>query len=272
MMFIFSRLSFLRWMVLFCLFSSSMVQAQDVLRASVSSQISEAYGKRILPMFEKKTGITVQLYVGPSETAIQRLANNFSDIAITAVSLPNSLKENGFVEIPFCRDSIAVITNPRCTLSQPSNTDTLSLAQLRDIFSGRISNWKDLGGPDQHIITIVPGLETGEYKNFKQLVMRLKEIKYNFLTYQSTMAIEGVKNIPGAISFIAQGALPRDQSVKTIKIDGLATADKDYPIYLIYSFATKGTPGPLAQATINFGLSEDGILFMKERGMFPIIE
>lgn len=272
MMFIFSRLSSIRWIVLFFLFSSSMVQAQDVLRASISSQIAEAYGKRILPMFEKKTGITVQLYVGPSETAIQRLANNFSDIAITAVSLPNELKESGFVEIPFCRDSLAVITNTQCTLTQPCNIDNLTLSQLRDIFSGRISNWKDLGGPDQRIITIVPGPETGEFKNFKQLVMRLKEIKYDFITYQSTMVIEGVKSIPGAISIIAQGAIPRDQTVKTIKIDGLAPTDKEYPIYLIFSFATKGTPGPLAQATINFALSEDGIQFMKERGMFPIIE
>jgi phosphate transport system substrate-binding protein len=272
MMFISSRLSFLRWIVLFFLFSSSMVHAQDVLRASVSSQIAEAYGKRILPMFEKKTGITVQLYVGPSETAIQRLANNFSDIAITAVSLPNALKESGYVEIPFCRDSIAVITNTQCTPTQPCSIDNMTLTQLRDIFSGRISNWKEIGGPDQRIITIVPGPETGEFKNFKQLVMRLKEIKYDFITYQSTMVIEGVKNIPGAISIIAQGALPRDLTVKTIKIDGLAPTDKEYPIYLIFSFATKGTPGPLAQATINFGLSDDGTRFMKERGMFPIIE
>ncbi|MFH2065138.1 MAG: substrate-binding domain-containing protein [Pseudomonadota bacterium] len=272
MKFTIGRLSFLCWMILFCLFSTAPAIAQESLRVSVSSQVAEAYGKGILPLFEQRTGISVQLYVGPSETAIQRLENGVSDIAITTIRLPNILKESGYVEIPFCRGSIAVITNTQCTLTQPCNINNMSIQQLRDVFSGRISNWKDLGGPDQRIITFVPGLETGAYRNFKQLVMRVKEIKYDFLTYQSTMAIEGVRSIPGAISIVDQGALPRDNSVKIITVDGLSPTEKAYPIYQIFSFATRGTPGPLAQATINFGLSEDGIRYMKDKGMFPIVE
>jgi phosphate transport system substrate-binding protein len=267
-----NRLSFLILFILFCLFSSATVYAQNVLRASVDSQVAEAYGKGILPEFEKKTGISVQLYVGPSNTAVQRMVNNISEIAITTIGLPNKLKANGYVEIPFCKDSIAVITNAQFSLTQPCTIDNMTLKQLRDIFSGRISNWKDLGGPDLRIMVIVPGLETGAYQNFKQLVMRVKEIKYNFLTYQSTTAIEGVKSIPGSISFIAQGAIPNNLPVKIIKVNGLKPTNKEYPIYQIFSFATKGTPGPLAQATINFGLSEEGITFMKKKGMFPIIE
>ena len=271
-MFKISRLSSLSWMILFCLIATPMAHGQESLRVSVSSQVAEAYGKGILPLFEQRTGISVQLYVGPSETAIQRLANNVSDIAITTIALPNILKESGYVEIPFCRGSIAVITNTQCTLTQPCNIDNMTIKQLRDIFSGRIENWKDLGGPDQRIITIVPGLETGAYQNFKQLVMRLKEIKYDFLTYQSTMAIEAIRSIPGAISIVDQGALPKDDSIKVIKVDGMLPTDKTYPIYQIFAFATRGTPGPLAQATINFGLSEEGIQYMKAKGMFPIIE
>jgi len=249
-----------------------MAYAQNILRASVDSQVAEAYGKGILPEFEKKTGITVQLYVGPSDTAIQRMVNGISDISLTTIGLPNQLKANGYIEIPFCKDAIAVITNAQCTLTQPCTIDNMSLKQLRDIFSGRISNWKDLGGPDQRIMVIVPGMETGAYQNFKQIVMRVKEIKYNLLTYESTTAIEGVNRIPGAISFIAQGAISQNMPVKTIKVNGMSPTDEAYPIYQIFSFATKGTPGPLAQASINFGLSEQGITFMKGKGMFPIIK
>lgn len=260
------------WSLLACLFCCTMANAQNILHASVSSQVAEAYGKGILPLFEKRTGIDVQLYVGPSENAVQRVINGVSDIAITTIRLPNALKESGYVEIPFCRGSLALITNAQCTLTQPCNIDNMTLKQLRDIFSGRISNWKKLGGPDQRIIKIVPGKDTGAYQNFQLQVMRVKEIQYDFLTYQSTMAIEGVRSIPGAISIIDQGALPRDDSVKIIKVEGKAPTEKEYPIYQIFSFATKGTPGPLAQATINFGLSDEGIQYMKAKGMFPIIE
>ena len=260
------------WSLLACLFCCTMANAQNILHASVSSQVAEAYGKGILPLFEKRTGIDIQLYVGPSENAVERVVNDVSDIAITTVSLPYALKESGYVEIPFCRGSLALITNAQCTLTQPCNIDNMTMKQIRDIFSGRISNWKDLGGPDQRIIKIVPGIDTGAYQNFKNQVMRLREIQYDFLTYQSGMAIEGVRSIPGALSIIDQGALPKDDSVKVIKVDGKSPLEKEYPIYQIFSFATKGTPGPLAQAAINFGLSEEGIAYMKAKGMFPILE
>ena len=88
-------------------------------------------------------------------------------------------------------DTIAQFTS-----GMPCTIDNLSEAQLRDIFSGRIDNWKELGGPDQPIIVVVPGKDTGTYYNFVRLVMRVDEVKYDFMTYQASTVIEAIKYIP----------------------------------------------------------------------------
>lgn len=256
-----------------CVLTDSRAEAAGAVRFSTSSQVAEAYGKGIVADFEKMTGLSVQTYVGPSQVAIKRLENGVSDIIAIDQGIPEEMKASGYVEIPFCRDGLAVITNAQCTLDKPCETDNLTEAQLRAVFSGKIKNWKDLGGPDQRIILIVPGRETGAFKNFKEQVMRISEIQFDFITYQATMAVEGVKYIPGAISFVAQGALEEDdQNIKVIKVNGLAPTNKDYPIYQTYSFVTRGEPAGTAKSVINFGLSKHGIDIMRARGMFPVFE
>ena len=56
----------------------------------------------------------------------------------------------------------------------------ISQAQLREIFSGHITNWKEVGGPDKDIFVAVPDEDTGAYKNFVRQVMKLKEMGYDF--------------------------------------------------------------------------------------------
>lgn len=247
------------------------VAAGKSLRLSTSSQVAEAYGKAVVTEFEKMTGIRTQTYVGPTETALKRLLTGASDIATIDRPLPEDAKQKGFIQIPFCRDDLAIITNPQWSETEASNVDNLTDKQVRAIFSGRITNWKALGGPDQRIIVFIPGENTGAYQNFKAAAMGLNEMKYHFIAYDSTIAIEAVKHIHGAISFVAQGAIADVDAIKVININDMSPRDKDYPFYQTFSFVTKGAPAGNAKTAINFGLSDWGIKIMRERGMTPII-
>ncbi len=246
--------------------------ATKIVRASISSQVAQAYGREILVKYETMTGYHAQTYVGPSQVAINRLINDVCDIAITEQQISYDMKANGYVEIPFCRDAMAIIANKQFSPTEPCNIDNLSTKQLRAIFSGSIDNWQKLGGPDQDIILIVPGKDTGAFQNFKEQVMRVKNIRYDFITYQATKAIKGIRHIPGAISFVAQGAIAENDDIKIIKVDGLSPKDKDYSLYQTFSFLTKGEPKGTAKAAINFGLSKWGIEIMRSKGMFPILK
>ena len=58
--------------------------------------------------------------------------------------------------------------------------EDISESQLQEIFSGNITNWKEVGGPDKPIFVFVPGEDIGAYKNYTRQVMKLKEISQFF--------------------------------------------------------------------------------------------
>ena len=246
--------------------SAPVANAKETLRYSCSAQVFEAFEMERLDAFTRATGIAVDLYVVSSASSLNRLMNDLADIASTVRPLYYRHKEYGYVQVPFCKDPLAVIAGGKCEV------DNLTEKQLQDIFSGDITNWKEVGGADHPIVVIVPGKNTGAYQNFSRLVMkRREEIRYDLMAYKSTMVIETMKRFPlGAISFIAQGAVAKHPEIKTIRIDGLSPRDKDYPYYQIFSFVTKGEPKGPAKAFIDFALSEKGIAIMKGRGMLPI--
>lgn len=250
----------------------SEAHSSQAVRASVSSLVAQAYGKAILLRYETITGYKAQTFVGPSQIAINRLMNGFSDIAITEQQVSNEMKKQGYVEIPFCRDGLAIIMNKQFSPAEPSTIENLSVKQLQMIFSGSITNWKELGGPDRKIVLVVPGRETGAFKNFSEQIMDSKEVKYDFITYNAIEAIKGIQHIPGAISFVAQAAIGDNEYIKIINVDGFAPKEKDYPLYQTFSFLTKGEPKGPAKAAINFGLSTWGIEIMRSKGMFPVLE
>ena len=152
-----------------------------LLRLSCSAQVYEAIGKDVFILFEQQSGIKVRVrldyYVASSDVSLERLVNGLSDIAASTRELDFRYVERGYVEIPFCKDPLSVIVNEQCPIV------SFSEQQVRDIFSGSVNNWKALGGPDQPIIVVVPGENTGAYKNLSRMLMQLQGIKYDIITH-----------------------------------------------------------------------------------------
>ncbi len=240
--------------------------AQERLKYSCSAQIYEAFGQDRLDAFTRETGIDVELFVSSSGSAVYRMMNGFSDLAGATRPLYYRHRESGYVEIPFAKDPLAVIVH------RENRIDTLSAGQLRDIFSKEITNWKAVGGPDAPIIVVTPDQETAAYKNFERLVMDRKEIRYDFTSYQSTMAIKAVEQIPHAISFITQGTVVDNPRTKPLIIDGKSPGDTDYPYFQSFYYITKGEPAGAARKFIDFTRSEAGLSIMKSKGIIPIPE
>jgi len=245
--------------------SGSQVHAKEILRYTGSNQVYHAYDKEVIAEFTKATGIEIDVNTASSGAAVYRLMNGYADIASTARELYRRHEDYGFSQIAFCKDPLAVITKSGC------GVDSLTESQLQDIFSGEISNWKEVGGADLPILVIVPGTETAANKNFRRQVMKHTEIDYDFMTYDSTMAIEAIKYFPcGAISFIAQGAVEHEAGIVTIKINGLSPHDPAYGYSQIFYYVTKGKPEGDIKAFIDFSLSEKGKRILRKNGMIPL--
>ena len=235
------------------------------LRYSCSTEIFEAFERERVPAFTEVTGINVELHISSSEAAVIRLTHYFSDIASTTRRLGDFEREEGYVETMFCKEPVAVIVNAKCPVGD------LSEKNLQDIFARNISNWKDLGGPDEAILLILPDRDTAAYLNFESQVMNQGQIVYDLMTRLSSQVMDAVKRFPWSISFITECGVTNEAGVKKLKINGLSTEDKNYPYYQEFLFVTKGKPLGHAKAFVDFGFSKKGIEIIKKKGMIPIL-
>ncbi len=244
----------------------SGVYAQERLRYSCSAQVYEAFSVEMIDEFSRRQGIEVLTHISSSNSALYRLMNDFSDIAGTTQKLLFRHRAYGYVQTPFCRDMLAIIAGASC------NVDKLTLEEVREIFGKKMINWKPLGGPDQPIVVVIPGKETGAYHNFYQQVMEKKEIQFDYSSSRSTMTIKAVKSIPNTISFIGYGSVHGKKGIKVIPIDGMSPENSRYPFYQTFSYVTKGNPSGLSRRLIDFTLSREGLEIITRKGMHPIQE
>jgi phosphate transport system substrate-binding protein len=103
--------------------------------------------------------------------------------------------------------------------------------------------------------------------------MKLKEIEYDFMAYDSTMVIEAIKYFPcGAVSFISQGAAVHHGELKTLRINGLLPTDANYPYYQIFYYVTKGEPEGNLKKFVEYTFSQEGQQIIRKYGMLPVTE
>ncbi len=239
--------------------------AGNVLSASVSSQIHEAFGREILDVLKDASGITVKSHIFSSKKCIARLENGVSNMAASTVQLSIAQRERGLIEIPICKDALVIIANPDCGVKN------ISVKQARRLFSGHIKNWKEIGGADLPILRIIPDENTGAYQNFQRLVMNTFEPAGDLVATKSFTAVVGVKNIPGSISFISNGIAIKYSDVAVLNIGGVAPADSKYPFHQTFSMIVKGKPSAPIKEVIKFLTCDVGVKIMKERGIQPVL-
>jgi phosphate transport system substrate-binding protein len=242
-----------------------LAHAEFVLEASCSSQITEAFGRETLEAFMNESGVKVKVHVASSSISISRLKNGFSNLAGTTTRISQDDRDAGLIEIPMCKDPLAVIVNSK------SSVRNLTLQQIRDIFSGKITNWKEVGGKDQPIIIIIPGPSTGAYENFAKQAMGPYEIKDDLIAGEAVTALTGVRHVPGSISFITHSVAIQHKDVAVMNIDGLAPSDKAYPYSQTFSLVIKGDPGPMMKEVIKYLMSDKAKQRMILRGITPIV-
>ena len=218
-------------------FGSTMVgsrlSAGEVLRMSSSAQAYDAYVRDAIPAFEEQTGIQVDVYVSSSSSSLGRLMNGMCDLATTVEGFKFRYGEYGYLQIPFCKDPLVVITHPDVPV------DSITSEQVRGIFSGQVKKWMELGGPNERIIIVVPGDTTAAYKNFERQAMGSWSIRFDFMSYISTLAVKAVQRVPCSISFMGQGVIAGQGGIKTLRIDGKAPGGTGYPYHQVISFAVE---------------------------------
>ena len=244
-----------------------------------NSTISVSGSTTVQPLAEKlaeafmteNTGIRIDVQGGGSSVGVKAAGQGTSDIGMAS----REIKESELAEFPklnvvvIARDGIAIVANADVTVSD------LTVEQVRDIFSGKITNWKDLGGEDQNIIVVSREEGSGTRGAFEELVMGKDAlITASAILQPSNGSIRTtVSTTPYSIGYMSFGYL--DDTIKAISIGGIAptepnAADGSYPIVRPLNMLTNGEPTGPVKAFLDFILSDAGQKLVVEDGYIPV--
>ena len=171
----------------------------------------------------------------------------------------------------------AIAMDGVCVVVHPSNpVKALSRTQVRDIYTGKIANWKDAGGPDLPIVVISRDTSSGTYEVFNEKVMG-KEKMSDKVEYVNAnpQAHARVKTTAGAVGYVGLGFL--DDAVKAVTIDGVAANRKTiatgiFPISRPLFLFTNGypQPGTALHTFCSFFTTEKGQEIIEAKGFVPV--
>ncbi len=204
-----------------------------------------------------------------SSAGIESVTRGSSDIGTSSRDLKPAEEELGLIDTPIAIDSIAVIVHP----SNP--VDALTSEQVRQIFSGEITNWSEVGGEDREIGLVNRDEASGTREAFHKIVMGDSKFDRSAAVLPGTGQVRSVvANAEIAVGYISLGFATSD--VKVLAIDGVVPTPEtvrsgEYPIQRTLHFFTDGEPTGLALEYIDFILSEEvqeGVV--RDAGFLPI--
>ena len=213
---------------------------------------------------------------GGTGVGISALLDNTTDIAMASRPIKFSekmkIKSAGedVAEIVVAYDALAVVAHPSNPVKQ------LTRQQLEDIFRGKITNWKQVGGDDRKIVVYSRETSSGTYEFFKESVLKNMA---NSLSMPATGAIiQSVSQTKGAIGYVGLAYVSPRVKTLSVSYDGKHYAaptvenatNKTYPIvrplYYYYNVKKKAEIDPLIQ----YILSPDGQDIIKKSGYIPV--
>lgn len=256
--------------------------------SSAKTSITIKGSDTVLPLAQKEaedlmktdSNVSITVVGGGTGVGLTALIDGTTDIAMASrdlktdekLKLSEEKKEIEKTIIAF--DALTVIVNPANSVSK------LTREQLEKIFTGEITNWKEVGGADEKIVAYSRESSSGTYEFFKEEVMDKKNYASNILSLPATGAIvQAVGQTKGAIGYIGlayetkevkQLAVSYDQGKSFIEPSVASAKDKSYPISrpLFYIYEKKNTAK--VKSLIDFALSPTGQKIVSEVGYVPL--
>ena len=208
-----------------------------------------------------EVSITVQ--GGGSALGVQTTLSGTAQIGMAdLVKLPN--EADTLKSLIVARDGIAIVVNPANTIT------ALTQDQIRDIFNGKISNWKEVGGADHPIAVISREAGSGTRSSFEQIVGNVKLTDNALIQNANGTVRETVAKDANAIGYVSHGLI--SERIKALTVDGAPCTEDAImsgtyklvrPIFLL----TKADASPACNAFLAYVLSSEGQELIHKNGL-----
>ena len=204
---------------------------------------------------------------GGSSAGIQAVRSGAAQIGMSSRSLIG--REKSLYAVLIARDAIAIIVHPKNPVID------LPLVKVREVFTGRIKNWKELGGADRTITLVTREEGSGTREAFQKLVMGKEEIALEALVQDSNGAIrQVVAGDPNAIGYISLGLV--NEKVRALKISGVVPDFENikngrYHLVRPFLFVFTGEPSGEAKSFLDFVMSPEAQKLLTREGLVPAL-
>lgn len=257
--------------------AAHMVNAQRIKGSDTVLPLSQKEAENFM---KANPSQSITVTGGGSGVGISALLEGTTDIAQASRRIKfdekKKLQENGKSarEVIVAYDALAIIVHP------DNNVTKLTREQLEGIFTGKIKNWKELGGQDLKIIPYSRETSSGTYEFFKESVLKNKNYMNGIMSMPATGSIiQSISQTKGAIGYVGLAYLNREVKPVHVSYDKGTTftepsvqnaQNKSYPIVrpLYYYYEAKSEN--VVKAFVNYVLSPVGQKTVREIGFIPV--
>lgn len=214
--------------------------------------------------------VTVTYDATGSGTGIESVSNGSCDIGLSSRALKDT--ETGLVATTVALDGIAIIVNKDCGVSD------LTVEQIADIFTGKITNWSEVGGEDLEIACIGRESGSGTRDGFESVTGTEDACVLAQELTSTGAVIEAVSNSKNAIGYASLSAVSGQDGIKALTVGGVECSeetvlDGSYEIQRPFNLITKegAELSEAAQAFIDFATSADAAELIRGAGAVPMV-
>ncbi|MDR2057776.1 MAG: PstS family phosphate ABC transporter substrate-binding protein [Dysgonamonadaceae bacterium] len=262
---------------IFLLSALSGIQAQKIKGSDTMLPLSQKEAESFMKINSSQTVIVTG---GGSGVGISALIDGTTDIAQSSRKIKFDEKQQlqesrkTVKEVIAAYDALAVVVNPK------NKVKNLTREQLEGIFTGKIKNWKEVGGDDLPIIPYARETSSGTYEFFKESVLKNKNYKNGIMSMPATGAIiQSISQTKGAIGYVGLAYLNKEVKAIHVSYDGGKTyvepsvanaKNATYPIVrpLIYYYITQSEKK--VKPFIDYVLSEAGQKIVADIGFITL--
>ena len=248
-------------------------KAEEAISGTVSASGSTALLPLLKPAQEefhkKHEKVTVNIAGGGSFTGMNQVAAGAVQIGNSDVNLPADFKDKGLVDHKVVVLPFVFIAN------KDVNVNNLSAEQYVNILTGKITNWKEVGGKDQKITIIHRAKSSGSRATISETVLKGANFTDNAIIQDSNGAVKtAIASTPGAIGYV--DAPYADDTIKILDFNGVkysadAVINGTYPVYSYGHMYTKGAPIGAVKSFIDYVMSpEFQDVYVEKAGFIPV--
>ena len=249
--------------------TTDKTEAEKASEDSLSGTVTASGSSALLPLaqaaadkfMESNPDLVITVNGGGSGEGLKQVADGSVDIGNSDVSAEEKLDAD--VAKTLTDHEVAIVAMAP-VVNKDLGITSLTTDQLVSIFTGKVTNWKDVGGPDEEILLVTRPSSSGTRALFKEWALNGEEEASNeaLETDDSGTLVQTISDNVGAIGYVALSYLVNNDAVQSVAIDGVEptlenTYNGTYKVWGYEHMYTKGEGSELAQSFIKYMMSDD---------------